>query len=361
MTVNEITTKTMTIDMLKGNKNIQKFIDKVNAHLYTEEESQLIQEELYDHIFSLTYDYMDAGHSFETAVHKALLQMGDPSEIGYSFTDYSAMKKRRYTLLGLKALSILILIITLGIPIVHLAILDLDESSSTETLEATEKTDDLYNGNIPHDFNVFLATTFTSLSDLFFWFAYTCFLLSLLRLDHFAFYGLTLSRLKISKEPLFVLWGYKQKFPWEYLIGGVFLLPLLLLLIFATANAGGNVLFFIAGCVAACFAFWLLIHSEKYRIPKYVILEEGILIKGKLITWTAIDRISWQTDYMSQNEKHYKLILSSITSYAKNGKQNASSFERKKIIHVNANQYRQVNAIFHERIYSHESTRNTTV
>ena len=77
-------------------KRIKSFLERVEKQIYTEDESDLIKNELEDHIQCLVEDYEDAGLEKNHAVSKALLQMGDPREIGYSFADYDGMKKRKY-------------------------------------------------------------------------------------------------------------------------------------------------------------------------------------------------------------------------------------------------------------------------
>lgn len=76
------------------------------------------------------HDYMENGYSQEAAMHKALLQMGDPKEIGYSFTDYQAMKIRKMKLIGSKILS--------GLLVFGLIVFLIVSSGESESLQLKE-------------------------------------------------------------------------------------------------------------------------------------------------------------------------------------------------------------------------------
>ncbi len=310
---------------IANHKSVIAFIQKVLDQVYTEDEGKVIKDELLDHLYSLTEDYMAAGHFKEASVRKALLQMGDPSEIGYSFTDYEGMKRRKFLRVGLKAVASLLIIATLGSVVMF---------SGTFT-----------------DPQVGETQPFGDLWSLFFNFVY----IPLILFSNFqtqalsGMKGIPVHKLKISKEPLLVLWSYKKRFPWEYFFISIFFLPILLVFMVIFVYEGSNIFLMIGFIATITFSIWLFVHSEKYRIPKYLILDEGIVMKSKFISWTAIDRISWSRDYMSSNEEHYKLIIEHIPKLtSKNSK--TSPITIKKSIDVNANQYQQVVAILKERV-----------
>lgn len=91
---------------------IDGFLERVERQIYTENSANDIKEELTDHIECLMADYKASGIKEENIVSKALLQMGDPQEIGYAFTDYEGMKKRKNLMLFFKISSVLMLFIT---------------------------------------------------------------------------------------------------------------------------------------------------------------------------------------------------------------------------------------------------------
>ena len=307
---------------ISNHESVIAFIQKVLDQVYTEDEGKVIRDELLDHLYSLTEDYMAAGHFKEASIRKALLQMGDPSEIGYSFTDYEGMKRRKFLRVGLKAVASILIIVTLG---------------SVMMFSGTSI-----------DPQVGEIRTFGDLWSLFFYLVY----LPLIFSSSFqtqAMKGIPVHKLKISKEPLLVLWSYKKRFPWEYFFISIFFLPILLVFMVIFVYEGSNIFLVIGFITTITFSIWLFVHSEKYRIPKYLILDEGIVMKSKFISWTAIDRISWSRDYMSSNEEHYKLIIEHIPKLTYKSSK-TSPITIKKSIDVNANQYQQVVAILKERV-----------
>ncbi len=316
----------LAIDTIKSHQGVSLFIQKVLDQVYTEEDGREIRDELTDHIFSLASDYIEAGHSEDTAIKKALLQMGDPSEIGYSFTDYDGMKRRQYLRVGLKWLACLLILLTMVITIElsgGFASLFSDSSSSSSDTSPW-----------------FLLYQLVSLP------FYLC--LSITQ-GRFHLNGMPLGRLKISKEPILILWACKKRLPWEYIAVGVFFLPMFLMFLFLMAYEGDNPLYVIAFLAVISFSIWLIFYSEKYRIPKYLVLEEGIVIKNRLISWAAIDRISWTKDYMSSNRSHHKLIIEHLCRVPDQRRMN-SGLSVKRVIDVNHNQYFQLKAIIGERV-----------
>ena len=333
MTQPDKNTKAISFSMesLQLNEHVNHFIQKVLDQIYTETDGVAIRDEMLDHIYSLTEDYLRAGHSQEVAINKALLQMGDPAEIGYSFTDYEGMKKRKMLRVGLKCLAGAI-IIGLFLLMIHLS------GGFAEVFKSS-----------PDD-----ASSDSSGGFLSFFYMFYFPILFYFNIKSQGLYGLSgipMNRLKITKEPLLILWPYKKRFPWEYTLLGVFFLPIILVFIILFASEGNNPLYAVGFILAICISIWLVIHSEKYRIPKYMILEEGIVIKNNLITWASIDKISWTRDYLSKDDGHHRLILEHVFRVdPKTSAHSRSGFTHKRNIDVNANQYKQINAIIKERI-----------
>ena len=123
----------MKLELLKDDR-IRKFIENVEKMLYVEEQSSSIKDELLDHIECLVDDYIEAGYSYDEAVSKSLYSMGDPKEIGYSFADYDLMKRRKYTLFGLKSSSILVMLGLLVLSFINSKNGNSSESSVTSLL-----------------------------------------------------------------------------------------------------------------------------------------------------------------------------------------------------------------------------------
>ncbi len=328
----ELANDRLTVKDITTHENVLMFIQKVLDQVYTEEEGHAIKDELIDHIFSLAEDYMDAGHSKETAIKKALFQMGDPSEIGYSFTDYEGMKRRKFLRVGLKWLGVLIILLTIVVTV---------ELSGGFKAVFSDTSGSSSSSSGPDWFIIYYIF-------------YLPFIIINGNLSASAgLNGIPLSKLKISKEPLLILWSYKKRFPWEYFFLVIFFIPVILIFVVIFASEGNNPVYAFVFLSVLTFSVWLMFHSEKYRIPKYVVLEEGIVVKNKLISWTAIDRISWTKDYMASSEDHYKLIIEHISRVPNknvNKKYMTSGVTIKKNIDVNANQYRQLQAIIKERM-----------
>lgn len=316
--------ETLNIETIENHVAVKEFIQKVLDLVYTEDEGMTIRAELLDHILSLTEDYRAAGHQVEVSIRKALLQMGDPAEIGFSFTDYEGMKRRRRLLIGLKLLG-------LGIMMGAAIILVLLSSES---------------GGMPPE----KSGGFDSWFSVFYLF-YMPFMLwtSLKTQSQYGVNGIPIRKLKLSKEPLLVLWSYKKRFPIEYAILSVFFMPVIIVFVILAISEGSSPLGFLGFVGAVSLSIWLLVHSEKYRIPKYMVLEEGLVIKNMFVSWTSIDRIYWTRDYLSTGKGHYKLTIEHVVRNH-NKKYSQSGITIKKNIDVNANQYHQMNALIKERI-----------
>lgn len=318
----------MTINELLKHDSVNVFLDKVMTQIYTEDEAKSITFELLDHILSLTEDYLEAGHIEGIAISKALHQMGDPAEIGFSFTDYEGLRKRKLLRVGLKLSSIVLIAATFIVVVIQSILADQAAEMVRET-SATSST------NMP----------------LFYLF-YFPFLLFSMRSSFQAQYslnGVSVDQLKISKEPLMVLWPYKKRFPWEYLLFAVFFLPLILIFVIAFVYEGGSPFSIFGFFAAVSLSVWLFFHSEKYRIPKYVVLEEGLLIKNQLVSWAAIDRYTWIRDYRTTEGIHYRLSIEHVMKHTTTSKNNFQNIF-KRHIDVNANQYATLSRIMKEKI-----------
>lgn len=366
------------MDFIKENEWVQRFLDRVMVQIYTEEEAEDIKVELLDHIYSLAQDYQEAGYGTDAAVHKALLQMGDPSEIGYSFTDYDAIKIRHWKRLGLKGLSIAIMVIVFIWVIMIGVNTTATESQLKEESVSQSLTQEEDQGSLAIDTSqrvnqtevsgallqsivkVFIALYEALKSNLFLVVYFLYFpLLFNATYNQRRLQGIPLSKLDVNEDPLMILWDYKRTFPWEYLILTVIFTPLVITFFFIAATDGANILIGIGIVAILIFALWLFVTSEKFRIPKYVVLEDGLLVKSRLLTWTSIDKVSWISDHRSKDRSHYMLVLEFQTSVQNNRSRhnqknnfwtshNAITF--KKQIRVNANQVTQLRKILKERV-----------
>lgn len=341
-TNNAFSEEVLTINLIKSNPAVHLFIEKVLVQLYTEEDANAIQDELTDHLYSLALDYYEAGHTVEASIHKALLQMGDPTEIGYSFTDYDAMKKRRRLLITFKALGILVLITTLTVTFILSAQTDSNSQNNDTTATLSEYAQlqlNVTNYGAIETFFSYVSYYTKRFSSDFFYFLYFP-LIFLTNIRQFQLAGIPIKRLDISKEPLLILWPYKKSFPWEYFLITLFFVPIIIVFIILMVSEGVYFLSPVAFIASVSFSFWLYFHSEVFRIPKYMVLDDGILIKNRLITWASIDKISWIHDYASKGN-HYKLIIENKTIPGSNYK-----ISRKRTVYVNRNQHTQLANIF---------------
>lgn len=337
----DMTLDQLTLEHVQSNPDVAKFIEKVVVQIYTEDEAGAIKDELVDHLYSLALDYFEAGYNQEASIHKALLQMGDPTEIGYSFTDYEAMKKRRWLLIGFKLTAIIIFTLTLMITGFFIEQADRD----TELEENTDVLTDYEEFQLSLDGQGSVERFFSHVSYYvsqfsmgIFYLLYIPFIIYLNTLQH-QLQGIPIKRLDISKDPILILWPYKKAFPWEYVLISLFFAPLAIIFIILMIMDGVSFLTPLAFIGSMSLATWMFFTSEKFRIPKYVILDDGILIKNRLISWVAIDKISWLQDYSSKGN-HYKLIIENITN------KNGSNMTIKRTVFVNRNQHKQISDIF---------------
>lgn len=316
-------------NQLMAHEGVHRFIQKVQDQLLTETDGMAIQDEMLDHIQSLVEEYLAAGHSYDMSINKALVQMGDPAEIGYSFTDYDAMKRRKFLRIGFKIASLILFIGTILILI--------GLSGGWSSLTVSQSSDS--SGEYTPDFLGLFYTVYFPLM------IFT----NIKSQSMVGMAGISMNHLKISKEPLMILWPYKKTFPWEYLLLTIFFAPIVIVFILLFAYEGNNPVYAIGFIGSIITSIGLIIHSEKYRIPKYMIIEEGIVIKNNLITWSSIDKVSWTRDYRSPNNNHHVLVLEHV--YRNDvSNHNRHYYTYKKTIGVNHHQYKQVNAIIKEHL-----------
>ena len=297
--------------MIENNKKVEDFLNRVERQVYTESSAQDIRNELLDHISALSEDYENSGLSQEAAVSKALLQMGDPQEIGYGFTDYEAMKKRKHLILFFKYSSLLMLVITL-IPI----FIEIDPSS----------------GNIFKSDNLTILPNFISL--------FLIFYSTTLVLGHSVKY------LDIDTTPFAIVWPVKERFKWEYILCAIFFLPMVLIFILVylyEEGLNGHALLAMWPILTLSYSIFAFFYKEKFRIPKVVLVHEGFVVKGRFLSFTRIASYTWTKDFLSKDQCHYKLILDLF--HPQSGQKGL-----KKTISVHERQHAYMRAYLKERL-----------
>lgn len=293
-------------------ERIEGFLQRVERQIYTEDSANDISEELNDHIECLLEDYKEAGLDQDHAVSKALLQMGDPKEIGYAFTDYEAMKKRNQWLLFFKFSSIAMLVLTF-LPMILRS--DGGGSFSFELSEVASL--------LPNILNVWLAI-FTGSMIL----------------------GHSTKWLDLDTDPFAIIWPVKERFKWEYLLLSIFFLPLACVFLFVYFyEEGVSTMSFLAmwPLVTFLYAGWAFWFKEKFRFPKVMIVSEGFIIKGRFVSWTGIESYTWSKDFWAKDQDNYKLVLNTFSIY--NGQR---GYRRN--ISVNQRQYAYINEYLRARI-----------
>ncbi|WP_273321088.1 permease prefix domain 1-containing protein [Vallitalea guaymasensis] len=291
----------MNSEVQEVDKRIALFLDKVGNQINTEEEALKIKDELIDHIDCLTEELIDMGYSNDEAISKALMQMGDPNEIGYSFTNRDVVRKRNQLIRMLRMLSI-------GLLIIGCVILFVFTEYSTESL-----------GSVIYFFNILNIVGFSSLT------------------SH------TNSKYLMNSEdiPILIIWPVKKHIYVEYIIIGIIFSPILIL--FGTGlvlgaiedNTLWKLILLIIIFTSAIISTFLI---NKLRIPKYIVTNEGLIVLGKFISWTAINNVRWLNSYY-KNENTYMLQILDNRGFP---------ITRK--IKVSNNQYEMVSSIISERV-----------
>lgn len=292
-------------------KRIHSFLTHVEQQIFTEHSADLIKEELLDHIECLIEDYKEGGSSEDEAISKALLQMGDPREIGYSFTDYDTMKKRKYTMIGFKISSLLVLVMTLLIGIFNSAgQMAIDDITSIMPMMA----------NI---LNLWIIITTGSL-----------------------IMGHSMKFIDLDSTPYLILWPVKERFKWEYWSIALFFLPIVMIFFFIYFYEEGISTLTITALwpmLTIGYSVWAIFFSEKFRIPKCMVVNEGFIIKGRFISWTAISSYTWTKDFLAKNQEHYKLTLKSFQI-------TANQQPLKRVISIHKRQQAHLQAFLRERV-----------
>lgn len=291
----------MNSEVQEVDKRIKLFLDKVGNQINTEEEAIKIKDELIDHIDCLTEEFIDMGYSNDEAISKALMQMGDPNEIGYSFTNREAVRKRNRFIRVLR-------IISIGLLIIGCVALVVVNEYSTEDLGSV-----IYIIDILNIFGLYSFTFHTS------------------------------SRYLINSEdiPILIIWPVKRHIHVEYIISGIIFSPIPI--IFCTCMISEviedmGLWILILLIVIFSSAIILAFVINKLRIPKYIITNEGLIIHGRFISWTAINEVRWLNSYY-KNETNYMLQI------LDNG-----NFPITRKIKVSNNQYEMVSSIISERV-----------
>jgi len=297
--------------MYLKDKRIQSFLTHVEQQIFTEHSADLIKEELLDHIECLIEDYKESDLSEDEAISKALLQMGDPREIGYSFTDYDAMKKRKYTMIGFKISSLLAIVMTLLIGIFS--------SSGQMVIEDVTSMIPM----MANFLNVWIIITTGSM-----------------------IMGYSMKFIDLDTTPYLILWPVKERFKWEYWAIALFFLPIVVIFFFIYFYEEGISTFTITALwpmLTISYSIWALVFSEKFRIPKCIVVNEGFIIKGRFISWTSISSYTWSKDFLAKNQEHYKLTLKSFQTT--NNQQ-----PLKRVIGIHKRQQAHLQAFLRERV-----------
>lgn len=293
------------------NDKIERFLERVEKQIYTENAAKDIKMELIDHIECLTEDYADSGLELEEAISKALLQMGDPDEIGYAFTDYDGMKKRKYWINFFKISSLLMIAITF-LP----SFLSIN-----------------YNG-IHFNF----SETASMLPNLF--------NISFLFYSGSLLMGHSMKFLDLDTTPFAILWPVKERVKWEYIVIFFFFFPVIAIMVYIYFYEEGlnyDTVIAMWPILTLSYGIWAMFYKEKFRIPKVVLVNEGFIIKGRFISWAGIYSYNWTKDFLAKDQRNYKLIINLFQS------SNGSSGLRK-TISVNERQYGYVNEFLKEKL-----------
>lgn len=274
-----------TKERLVGNTSVLDFLENIERQLLTETTADAIREEMLDHIQCMVEDYEADGMCFDEAIEQALRNMGDPLSIGYAFTDFNAMKRREWLRKTLKysGLSLLIAFFVYWVGM------------------------DIINGE--EDMVSFLIL----MIEMPMIYAITKYGITYRKEGHASGYRRK-RYLDLTSKPVMILWPAKKSIPFEYIALPLFFSPIFIILfvgVLSDVIHAQKVVLFVINVVVFLGGIFLLFFSEKYRIPKYVVLEDGLLIKGKLLSWTSMAKVQFKTDY-SYKEKPTKVIYQMI-------------------------------------------------
>lgn len=279
---------------ITSEQKINDFLDLIGRQIYTESEARAVTLELRDHIETLSEDYIENGYERDKAVERSLRQMGNPSEIGQAFNDPKLARSRQHAMIGLKCLSaccVVFCVLWIG----KLSGLSWDNGIYLLMTHPIGLTDIFKSGDLDlfYLYYIFLVTQYVQNRSL-----------------------LKSKWLGLELVPLLIVWPVRKKLDKVILFSGVILFgPMFSLIFLPSFDNGFHVMSFMNTMVLLLLAAMVPLsyyYSEKYRMPKAVILEEGILVRDQFVSWTAIDKIKWRKNHhrrSGQNSVYYKLIF----------------------------------------------------
>lgn len=274
-------------------QKINDFLDLIGRQIYTESEARAVTLELRDHIETLSEDYIENGYERDKAVERSLRQMGNPSEIGQAFNDPQLAQSRQHAMIGLKCLSaccVVFCVLWIG----RLAGISWKGGFHFLMTHPVGVTDVLSNdGSVLIDLfnvvNILFATQYVQNRS-----------------------SLKGKWLGLELVPLLIVWPVRKKIDKVIIFSSlIFLGPFFSLFFLPSFDNGFNAVSFVN-----TFIFLLLgamvpftyLYSEKYRMPKAVVLAEGLLIRDQFVSWTAMDKIKWRKNHhrhSDQNSVYY--------------------------------------------------------
>lgn len=276
--------------MTKVYSATESFLEIIGNQIYTQENAQAVMDELRDHVLTSTTDYLALGYSEEEAEAKALKQMGEPSELGIALNDPKeaarrAMWRRAYRVLAL--VLPLSFIVVLSWPF-------------------------LMGGDIYRIGRPSLRGAVTDGVDF----------LNLYNVINLLVIGTVLNSRYIGKcsylgfklKPLLVVWPVRKRVRLDlvWLAVGITFGGPMLVAYYMPAFAEGfepRWFFMESYLLLSVVGAWLAYRrSEVHRIPKVIVSSEGMVIREKFISWTAIDSFSWMRIKVGDNH-YYKLKL----------------------------------------------------
>lgn len=275
---------------------IDEYLETLSHQIYTEKNANLVSTELRDHIESLRSLYLELGYTESEAVQRALDQMGSPREIGMAFNQPDIAFKQMFKLHLYKGMSFLILFCWLSFLIYS-------------NLGSGQLGNPLSGLQWPSLNNLLKSgSSFSSLYNM-------IYMLMLGGFMNQRFAGKK-SWLDFELRPLMILWPVTKKRKLDLVWTTVAIMyggPALALFFLPAYAEGldGNLLVAEITFLISIIGSWILYRlGEKQRLPKAVVAEEGLIIKDKFISWTAIDQVSWSKHYANDSE-YYSFQLRS--------------------------------------------------
>lgn len=292
---------------------IDEYLETLSHQIYTENNANLVSTELRDHIESLRSLYIELGYTEEEAVQRALNQMGSPREIGMAFNQPEIAYKQMFKLHLYKGLSFAILFCWL----LFLFYTSIELGQWDHPLSGFQWPS--LNGFLKN------SSSFSSLYNM-------IYLLMIGGFMNQRFAGKK-SWLDFELRPLMILWPVtkKRKLDLVWTTVAIMYGGPVLAVFFLPAYAEGfkaNLLLgeilFIVSILGSWFLYRL---AEKQRLPKAIVAEEGLIIKDKFISWTAIDKVSWSKHFANKNE-YYSFQLRNQRNFPLSGSVEVSVSQR---------------------------------